>query len=258
MSLISRSTSTWSGGPDEYGDEIPHDIDVLNNYNEDTFTQFTDSRGKTIQVREITDPQDFITLLQENTKNISEDKKWRVSVPQTPEDIQDWIKDHPGVKMYITSNGTTGAVTPDGDMISLSSHAHEGAQMFEYQIQNGGRKLDTFDGNYGLYRKLGFVPVSYTPFNAEIAKNDGWKPEYGSEDVVFMVYGGNESKSIKNKSQLKTELKEWKKRTTPQTDTPGSEEYEDSGYAKAEQQRNRLLNTYGNDFQKIWNKEGLR
>lgn len=246
---------TYSGGTDEYGDEIPHDIDVLNDYSQDTFTPFTDSRGKTIRVREITNPYDFITLFQQNTKEISEDKRWRVSVPQTPKDVETWIKDHPGVKMYITDKGTTGAVTPEGDMISLSSHAHEGAPMFEYQLKNGGRMLDTFDGNYGLYRKLGFVAVSWTPFNPNIAKKDGWTPSYEPEDVIFMVYGGKESKSIKNVPQHKTELKKWKKRTTPQIDT--GTEYEDSGYFKAETIRNNHMESQGSIYQYIWSKEGL-
>ncbi len=230
---------------------------VSNSLDEYEYEEFTTENGKhTINVRQISDPYEFLNILKENNKNISEEKRWRVDVMDTPEDMEEWIKDHPGVKMYVTENGTTGAVMPNGDMIALSSSkGGEGSAMFEWQINNGGRFLDSYDGNYGMYRHLGFVPVSYTPFNPEYVK--GWKPEYGAEDVVFMVYGGKQAKSNMTPKQMKDDLKMWKQSHPAQYDSvndkTGKEEW---GYDKAEHQRTEFVKD-NKVLEDIWRMEGL-
>ena len=221
------------------------------------YREFTTEDGKhTINVREITDKREFLKILEENTKNIPSDKRWRVDSPQTEKEIKDWLKWHEGVKMYVTENGTTGAVMPNGDMIALSSSVSgEGAAMFEWQIQHGGRMLDSYDGNYGLYRHLGVMPVSYTPFNEQYAK--GWnKYTNRPEDVVFMVYGGKGAKSTKTPAQLEQELKDWKGSHTAQLDSANGPDNVEYGYDKAEEQRSEFLkdNKYLTD---IWKEEGL-
>lgn len=230
-----------------------------NNANESSneYKEFTSSKGTKIEVREVTDAREFIKLLRENKEFIDDDKKWRVDAPVGEQDVLDWIKYHEGVKMYVTPNGTTGAVMPNGDMIALSSGKKgEGSAMFEWQIQNGGRFLDSYDGNYGLYRKLGFEPVSYTPFNADYAK--GWDPNINKpEDVVFMVYGGEKAKSNLSRKELEAELKTWKQGHQAQYDSVNDETGEEEwGYDKAEHQRNEFINDNAN-LHDIWKMEGL-
>lgn len=228
--------------------------------NDNEYQSFTTEDGKhSINVREVTDEKEFLEILRKNKESINKEDKWRVDAPTTEKEIREWIEWHPGVKMYVTDNGTTGAVTPEGDMIALSSSVKgEGSAMFEWQIKNGGRFLDSYEGNYNLYRHLGFVPVSYTPFNEEYV-DKGWyntekKPR---EDVIFMVYGGKQSKP-KEWNQT-NELRRFKQTHPSQMDTmnPNTGEVKESGYDKAEQQRKNLLERTGDDFHTLWRMEGL-
>lgn len=85
--------------------------------NNTEYESFTTENGKhTINVREVTDQREFLQILRENKDKIDPKDKWRVEAPTSEDEIQEWIKNHKGVKMYVTSNGTTGAVTPSGDM----------------------------------------------------------------------------------------------------------------------------------------------
>ena len=109
-----------------------------------------------------------------------------------------------------------------------------------------------------MYRHLGFVPVSYTPFNEEYV-DKGWyntqdKPR---EDVIFMVYGGKQAKSTQ--WEQTNELRKFKQTHPAQMDTmnPNTGEVEVAGYDKAEQQREKLLEKAGDDFHTIWHMEGL-
>ena len=72
-----------------------------------------------------------------------------------------------------------------------------------------------------------------------------------------MVYGGTQSKP-KEWDQTK-ELYRFKQTHPSQMDTMNSNtgEVEESGYEKAEQQRENLLEKAGDDFHAIWHMEGL-
>lgn len=191
--------------------------------NNTEYESFTTENGKhTINVREVTDQREFLQILRENKDKINPKDKWRVEAPTSEKEIQEWIKNHKGVKMYVTSNGTTGAVTPSGDMISLSSSVKgEGSAMFEWQIAHGGIKLDSYDGNYGLYRHLGFVPVSWTPFNKEYADPAWHGSGAGEENIVFMTYGGKGAKSNLSREALERERQQFENTVTPSTDKTG-------------------------------------
>lgn len=178
-----------------------------------------------------------------------------MDAPTTEEEIKNWIEWHPGVKMYVTENGTTGAVTPDGDMIALSSNKGEGTAMFEWQIKNGGFKLDSYDSNYGLYRKLGFEINSWTPFNPEVNKH--WKPNYLPEDVVFMTYKGSKSQLSSNieevdENYIERELNHYKSIIPASVDSPKSNGETDWGYDKAKDIRNNYVDDNKKELKKEW------
>ena len=64
----------------------------------------------------------------------------------------------------------------------------------QFAVNNGGTKLDSFDGNYGFYRVCGFEPVLWIHFNEEYSPkgSNGWiKGTNHSEPILFMKYAGN-------------------------------------------------------------------
>ena len=225
------------------------------------YEEFTTDNGKhTIEVREVTNKEEFLQILRENKEKIDKKDKWRVEAPTTEEEIQEWIDNHKGVKMFVTKNGTTGAVMPDGDMISLSSSVKgEGAAMFEWQIAHGGYKLDSYDGNYGLYRHLGFVPVSWTPFNKEFA-DPAWAGSGAPEEhIVFMVYGGKGAKSSASSDELELEREHFENTTPPSTDTTTTKANGETetkyGYDIAHDKRENYIKRNENGtLTRLWNK----
>ncbi len=110
--------------------------------------------------------------------------------------------------MYVTENGSTLAIKGDGDIISVCAKIPKGQKratdssraLLEFATKNGGNKLDTYDGNYGFYRRCGFKPVSYCDFVEEFVP-DPWKEghelhpkKYKEENVIFFEYTGEQSK----------------------------------------------------------------
>lgn len=150
--------------------------------------EFTDSKGNTHEFEE-TKPEDFKKALDEAKASQPDNKKWRVD--NTSHSLEDYASD----KLFRTKNGSTVAITPDGDIISVCSKAGikgEGRAMLEFAVQHGGKKLDSYDGNFEVYTHLGFEPVSWTPFNEEYAPDDWKKGRDANEPVVFFRYVGKE------------------------------------------------------------------
>ena len=121
-------------------------------------------------------------------QSISADKRWRVDDTYSPEDYK-------GVKTYTTNGGSTIAVKKNGDIVSVCKHNSDtatGSDLLKFAVANGGKKLDSFDGNYKFYCKNGFEPVSWTKFNPEYAPHD-W-PGGTHEQVIFFKYTGKQYK----------------------------------------------------------------
>lgn len=132
------------------------------------YEEFTTENGKhTINIKETTDENEFLENLEIGKSNRPMSDKFRVYVPDKSE-----LK---GRKLYVTENGSTIAINKDGDIESVVVQGNDsGAALIEFAIQHGGTKLDSYDGNYGFYRHMGFEPVSYTKFNKEYA-DPAWK-----------------------------------------------------------------------------------
>jgi len=216
------------------------------------YEEFTTENGKhTINIKETTDENEFLENLEIGKSNRPMSDKFRVYVPDKSE-----LK---GRKLYVTESGSTIAINKDGDIESVVVQGDDsGAALIEFAIQHGGTKLDSYDGNYGFYRHMGFEPVSYTPFNEEYV-DKGWynTQEKPREDVIFMVYGGKQAKPAK--WDQTDELRRYKQTHPSQQDTydPDTGEVQESGYDKAEQQRAQHFNRTSKDYNAIWAMEGL-
>lgn len=149
--------------------------------------------------------------------------KWRVDVHSSEE------YDEKGCKMWTSNNGSTVAVTSQGDIISVCKHMNDrtvkGKELLSQAVSMGGTKLDSFSGNHKFYTSCGFEPVSWTPFNKEYAP-DGWKESGADEEpVIFYKYVG-----IGNVKNLNA--KEWMAKTKP---FEGDDGY-DNAYAYRDKQ----------------------
>lgn len=171
----------------------------LKNYKKDLtriinrgYDKHTTSDGKhTIKVKEVT-PEEFVNNLKTAVNSQNPKDRWRVSIYD--------VDDYKDCKLYTTKNGSTAAITKDGDIISVCSNNYDGKNhdsiraLLEYCVKQGGNKLDSFDANYRIYRHCGFAPVSYCKFDKEFAP-EGWKKDRDKEEsIIFFKYIGKESK----------------------------------------------------------------
>lgn len=126
--------------------------------------------------------EEFHKTLVSAKANTDERLRWRVDVHE--------MDDYKADKLTITRNGSTVAVTPDGDIISVCASGDRGKYLMQKAVEMGGMKLDTYDGNFGFYVKQGFEPVSWCKFDEQYAP-DGWvKGLDGKENVIFFKYTG--------------------------------------------------------------------
>lgn len=153
---------------------------------------FKDSKGnKTKFIK--TKPKDFIKNLKDAKESQPENKKWRV------DDYSHTEEEYKNMKTYTTEKGSTIAITKDGDIVSVCSKINSdgskdsGRALMEFAVKNGGIKLDSYDGNYYFYTKMGFEPVSWVKFDKEYAPSD-WKMGRDLEEpIIFFKYTGKQN-----------------------------------------------------------------
>ena len=172
-------------------------INELTNKNiNDSFTKYITNDGKhTINVREVDNPQEFIDSLKKAVNTVDDRFAWRV-------EVSDDIANYADCRMFVTENGSTLTIREDGDIISVCAFKENGESLdssralLEFATKNGGDRLDSFDGNYGFYRRCGFEPVTHIEFNEEYAPSGWIKGKDKSENVIFFKYTGKQSKYI--------------------------------------------------------------
>lgn len=134
----------------------------------------------------LSDAKSFKEALDDAKSTIDPRKAWRVDNEHA---VKDYLKD----TLITTPYGSTVAVTRDGDIISVAKKAGDkasGSDLLKMAVANGGKKLDSFDGNHAFYAKNGFEAVSRTPFDERYAPT-GWDKELDApEAVVFYKYVG--------------------------------------------------------------------
>lgn len=131
----------------------------------------------------------------------NEFKKALVTAKETQSQASAWRvdtdshtgKDYVGTKTYISEGGSTFSVTKDGDIISVCKNTNDsinGYELLEKAVKSGGKKLDSFDGNFAFYMRNGFEPVSWTGFDKKYAPNGWVEGRNREEPVVFFKYTG--------------------------------------------------------------------
>ena len=138
-----------------------------------------------------TRPAPFARAITKAKKSLPDDISWRVTA-YGPDD-------YVGKKLHVTSGGSTVAVTPEGDIVSVCKAAGDktsGRELIAEAVKNGGIKLDSYDGNHVFYQKCGFEPVSWCKWVDDYAPDD-WRPEYGRENIVFYRYTGEVPDKVK-------------------------------------------------------------
>lgn len=133
----------------------------------------------------------FVPTLQAAKDTCPERSRWRVDTTRSPKDFT-----REGIKVFTTAGGSTFALKPDGDIISVCKNqtgdqAMNARDLMAAAVARGGTHLDSYDGNYYFYAKCGFEVVSRCKFDPKYAP-DGWDESKGDrrEDVVFMRYVG--------------------------------------------------------------------
>ena len=201
-------------------------ISVRFNPNHDSKGRFTTGNGGggvtggSGSINNITgDGKTYNRALNEAKNEQNERVAWRVDTDSHgPDDFND-------CKALIkTDGGSVAAVTKDGDIISVCANPNDtvkGSELIAAAVEAGGTKLDSYDGNYGFYRKCGFEPVSWTKWDDRYAPS-GWDPKQDfREDIIFFKYTGN--KSNLSRAQLELEKQNWKAQKTPAADYDAAE-----------------------------------
>ena len=117
-------------------------------------------------------------------------KGWAVDVKE------DEFYSNPDNLVFFDETQTAGAVvTPDGELVSVHKRYGSDADVNEIlrQATDNAVTLDAFDvGGFlpSKYAEFGFKPVARIKFDTEYAP-EGWRPEDGTPDVVFMVKDTN-------------------------------------------------------------------
>lgn len=131
-------------------------------------------------------PVGFGRALAQARSGLPESMRWRVS-KYSPEELLE-----SGAKLWVSPGGSTVAVKPSGDIVSVCRSATDdvrGSELLSRAVKAGGDRLDSFSGNHKFYTKNGFEPVSWCEFDPEFAP-DGWKPEFGQEPIIFYRHTG--------------------------------------------------------------------
>lgn len=149
------------------------------------------------------DIKTFAKSVEKSKETIPGEISWRVTA-HTESELKEW---YPDAKFHVTSGGSTIAVASDGDIVSVSKCGTDksvrGKDLLKMAVENGGTKLDSYDGNHGFYTKCGFEPVSWCKWSDEFAPPDWITANgYTKESWSKMVKSG-ESKNIPD-SKLKS------------------------------------------------------
>lgn len=171
--------------------------DKIGNNHSEKYEEYKtkDSEGNEIVTHFKKDtPDNFKKVLDEAKMSNPAHIRWRVD--NTSHSVADYKKD----KLFTTKKGSSVAITPDGDIISVCSNRKNkdsGRALMEYAVKNGGKKLDSYDGNYGFYTKMGFEPVSWIYFDKQFAPDDWVEGRDKEEPIIFFKYTGKQTAMTK-------------------------------------------------------------
>lgn len=132
----------------------------------------------------------FVPALSAAKATCPPEKAWRVDSDRTPQDF-----DSEGIAVHTTEGGSTFAIKPDGDIISVCKNQEtdkgtNARDLMAAAVEAGGTHLDSYAGNYEFYTKCGFEPVSRCKFDEQYAPPGWTKGRDAPEDIYFMRYVG--------------------------------------------------------------------
>ena len=133
--------------------------------------------------------KEFSSGITEAKKTVDPRAAWRVAEP-SPEEIKE---NHGGSVCHKTKGGSTVAVSADGDIWGVCRHEGDkcrGKDLIALAVKQGGKKLDSYEGNHDFYVKCGFEPVSWCKWDDEFAPDDWKKMGVKAEDIIFYKYVG--------------------------------------------------------------------
>ncbi len=143
------------------------------------------------ELQRLKEAEKFQKTLKKAKESQDPSKAWRVDVHKA----QDYVED----KTYVTEGGSTIAVTPSGDIISVCKNQNDtlsGSDLLAQAVEMGGVKLDSYGKNHAFYTKNGFEPVSWCEWDDRFAP-DGWDAERDDrEPIIFYKYTGNKTKVL--------------------------------------------------------------
>ena len=123
-------------------------------------------------------------------KHVLPEGFWRVD-NQSPDVLRKM-----DAKMFISKNGSTYAIKPDGDIIGVCKSGNDkGSKLIQHAIKHGGDRLDSFCGNNEFYMRNGFEPICYINFDTDYPPED-WISGMPKEDIVFYRYTGRSLKDV--------------------------------------------------------------
>ena len=117
----------------------------------------------------------------------------RIAKGQYPPEMRWRVVEQNHKNQFITAMGSTFGIDKDGNIGGLCRNKFdaEGTLLLKNAVMNGGRKLQAFGkGLFGFYTRNHFRPISWTPFNPNMAP-DGWKEEYPKDPLIFYAYDKN-------------------------------------------------------------------
>ncbi len=135
-----------------------------------------------------TPSKDFVPALDKAKASCPPQHAWRVDSTRNAQAF-----DRDGTTTYTTPGGSTFAIKPNGDIISVCKNHNgtdRGKEIMAAAVQAGGTHLDSFDGNYEFYTACGFEVVSRCKFNKKFAPPGWTEGRDKPEDIVFMRYVG--------------------------------------------------------------------
>lgn len=168
---------------------IERNKEVNENWNKTHSSKDADKKVSVKECKSEAEGKAFKNALVEAKKTQPDYKAWRVDTDSHEG------KDYVGMKIYTSEGGSTFAVKKDGDIISVCTNINDsvkGYELLDMAIKAGGKKLDSFDGNFKFYMQNGFEPVSWIKFDKspEIRPKDWKEGRDREEPVVFFKYTG--------------------------------------------------------------------
>lgn len=127
--------------------------------------------------------RDALISAKESNKDLD---RWRVEVKDESE--------YNDCKLFVSDGGSTVAIKPDGDIVSVCKHqgsTEKGSELLAKAVAEGGDRLDAFGrGLFTFYTRNGFEPISRVDFSEPYAPPDWVKGRDKHEPVIFYKYVG--------------------------------------------------------------------